>query len=85
MATKKKVKWAIDVKSGKSPSINLGNFEKLLNMRGVRKISYILVIKGKYYILSYDKRSKDAIKAWRNNRSSIMKGIKKASLRRAHS
>ena len=57
--------WAIDVKSGKNPSVKLESFKKLLEDKRFNMIGYAFVIKGKPYLLQYSKWSHFADKAHR--------------------
>lgn len=41
LASKKGKRWAIEVKSGSNPSINLKNFQKLLKMKNIDMIGVI--------------------------------------------
>ena len=57
--------WAIDVKSGKNPSVKLKNFKKLLEDRRFNMIGYVFIIRGKPFLLEYSKWSHFGDKAYK--------------------
>ena len=64
LASKRGKLWAIEVKSGKKPTIKLSNFQKLLEMKNVDMIGLILVINNYPHLLLYNKHTYFADKAW---------------------
>jgi len=66
LAEKGNLRWIIDVKSGKDPSINLENFAKLLEIKNIEipeenrtftpnRIGYIFIVDGEPFLLEYNR------------------------------
>jgi hypothetical protein len=56
-ATKNKKKWIIEVKNGENPTINIANFEKMVNQKGYDRIGLALVGKDDVYLLEFNRWS----------------------------
>jgi len=67
-ARKGKEKWIIEVKSGEHPSIDLANFEKMVDQLG-NNIGLALVTEEYVHLLEYPKRRLAAVRAWKTRRS----------------
>ena len=64
LASKSRKQWAIEVKSGSNPSINLKSFQKLLEMKNIDMIGFIFVVNRYPHLLTYNKHKYFAEKAW---------------------
>ena len=64
MARKGNKNWIIEVKTGERPPINIDNFEKMINVKGIDKIGLALVTEKYIHLLEYPKQRFAAFKAW---------------------
>lgn len=67
-ARKGKEKWIIEVKTGKSPSINVPNLIKMIDEKGFDKIGLAIATQDNVFLLEIKKAKISALKAWKKRK-----------------